>query len=100
MLELVSAGLAAWRIAHAVMFENGPFRVFYQIRKRFGIVHDEDGTPAAWPVNHILSCLWCFSFWTALVTVLVFPPIINMILAVNAIAIIIHDGLNRLNHNG
>lgn len=70
MLELVILiALASWRIASLLYSEDGPFKVFRRLRAKLGIIHDEDGFPAAYPENLLgktFECFWCLSLWVSL----------------------------------
>jgi len=84
LLDFISIGLASWRVSHMLVHEEGPFRVFVKLRSLFGIIHDDDGTPIAWPDNCLLGCVWCLSVWVAVVFILL--PGISYIFAASAIA--------------
>lgn len=87
-LELVIKGLAVWRISHALMYEMGPFALLLRVRRLTGIRHDIDGTPVGYPDGNVFGCLWCLSFWVALVAM--FLPVLFFVpFALSAIAILI-----------
>ena len=86
-------GLATWRVSHMFVYEEGPFKLFVRIRELFGIKHDSDNIPIAWPDNCVLTCVWCFSVWVAFI--LYFLPIqISIILAVSAMACFLEELYN------
>lgn len=62
--------LAAYRLAHLVTQERGPFDVFLHLRN----LHTDDD----W-LGHGLRCLYCVSFWLAalmsLLVLSIFPPV-------------------------
>lgn len=58
--------LATWRIGCLIQWDRGPFAVFARCRRLFGIEHDEDGHPSAWPdseIGRLLQCHYCGSLW-------------------------------------
>lgn len=78
-----------------IQYEAGPWRLFTRIRGAFGVAHDRvDGTPESWPKDSVLACIWCFSVWVSLVTVVV-PVILLMPFCVSALVIGVHKWLGR-----
>lgn len=78
--------LASWRTAYMLTTEAGMFDMFVFIRKYAN-------------VGGVLNCIFCFSVWTSAILVLVwytdlYPAI--YILAVSAVAIIIHQIVKAL----
>ena len=53
--HLVIATLAAWRVAHLVAHEDGPFDVIVRLRRFAG-----SGT-----LGRLMDCPYCLSLWTA-----------------------------------
>lgn len=49
------------------MYEAGPWDVVIKLRQYFGVRHDEDGAPMAYPDGSVFSCFLCFSVWVGLV---------------------------------
>ena len=69
LLDLVILALATWRIGSLAHYERGPFRIFGTIRSHFGVTHDDDGEPIAWPdteMGRLIRCLDCGSVWIGL----------------------------------
>src|SRR5512145_991088 len=74
MTALVLTALAAWRLAHLLVYEDGPGAVFARLRYRAGLRYvvrqGADGKPEAtrtaanWLAEG-LTCVWCVSVWTA-----------------------------------
>lgn len=91
---LFIVGLAAWRLAHMLMVERGPFDIFTRLRELYGVKHDanEDRMPYAWPENSIFLCIYCMSIWTGLVFA-VLPWWLSIPFAVSGIAILF-DAVN------
>ena len=58
--EALSLGAAAWRLAHMLFSEDGPFDLFSSFRKvvfsRFGQDH--------W-ISRGVDCVGCLSFWSS-----------------------------------
>lgn len=63
MVDLLIKGLATWRIAHMLLHENGPFRLFKRCRERLGVVYYPDTDDMATYRYEITVCLWCLSMW-------------------------------------
>lgn len=65
--------LAAWRLAHLIVHEDGPWDVFVRLRYLAGvrwIVQQGASGPeplrvATTSLARGLTCLWCVSVWTA-----------------------------------
>lgn len=78
---MILLGFATWRISSLLVAEDGPFYVFRKFRKRFGILHDDSGTPYQYPdkfMPQLLSCVWCTSIWVGLgwtIFLLLFPEL-------------------------
>ena len=116
LTELVEAALAAWRLAHMLVNEDGPWAVFARLRYRAGLrsvaVRGEDGRVrvsrvATNPLAEGLSCVWCVSVWTAALLYGVgreawsVGRMIRRVLAVSAGAIIMHEVMEWLrSHSG
>ncbi len=60
-LGLVVAGLATWRISHALVKESGPLMIFTRLRARLGRTHKRSGG-----LFDLISCVYCTSVWIAL----------------------------------
>lgn len=68
-LTMIILALASWRVAAMITTETGPGHIFEKLRIKSGIIHDIDGNVEVIPVRffaELLSCVWCFSFWSAL----------------------------------
>ena len=67
LLQVVAVALATWATAVTLIYKGGPGNVILLLRKRLGVVHDEDGAPAGipdtWP-GSVFGCVWCMSLWT------------------------------------
>lgn len=57
LLDLLILGLAAWRLAHLITSESGPFNLAGRFRSRF-------------PLGGLTTCLKCASVWTAAIVFL------------------------------
>lgn len=112
-LTLALTALAAWRLASLLVNEDGPGAVFARLRLRAGISYvvrqNGDGQPEAMRVAkgwlaEGLTCVWCVSVWAAAGFVLLglIPyanAVVNVlrdVLAVSALAILLHESLERL----
>lgn len=67
-MQLLVDGLATWRIAHILLRENGPWRVFRKLRDRLGVeYYSEDNNSTVFTYKYeITICLWCLSVWVGL----------------------------------
>ena len=104
MAELITRGLAAWRLASMLVDEDGPGGVFARLRHRAGLqsvpVRAGDGwqtvTTAANPLAELFACVWCMSVWTA--ALLAWRPLrpLRFSLAGSALAILLHEAMKWL----
>lgn len=103
-LQFIVLALATWRISSLLVREDGPFFVFRIIRKRFGIVHDDNGVPYQYPdgfMPQLLSCVWCTSVWMGfgwLAFFLIFPDWATKTAAAfsfSTVAIVLDKYINR-----
>lgn len=91
---LLVLGLACWRITSLFVSETGPFDVFLRIREAAGIGHDENDRPYMYPDTffaQLLSCVWCFSMWAALLSVFYwfFPTVTVAVALIPALSAIV-----------
>ena len=97
--------LAAWRLAHLLVEEDGPCAVFARLRYAAGlrvvVTKGENGPqPARVAANTLaegLTCIWCVSMWTAGLLVLGerFRSVrsLRRVLAVSAGACALQEGI-------
>ena len=61
--QVVIVGLAAWRLSHLLIEEDGPGAVLARFRRFIGV-------PVEGEVKGLLpelfTCPWCLTFWTAI----------------------------------
>jgi hypothetical protein len=75
-LDLIVLSLAAFRLAHMVALEDGPFDIFAQFRGRI------DPLQTTW-LGRGVNCPLCVGFWASLfVFVVWFIPIVGQLLIV------------------
>lgn len=94
---LIIAGLATWRISHALIFEDCMFGVCTKIRS--WVVQDGLGSSF---LMQLFSCIYCLSFWVGLlVTVMVLSnlTIILCPLAYSSAAILVGRYVAGQNNN-
>jgi len=112
MLDILLIGLAAWRLAHMLVKEDGPFEMFSKLRKLVGIeqivVRDGDKVDVALTAKNTLAegllCVWCVSVWTATLLYVgtLIPPLhapfiwFSSILAISALAIVVQEFVTAL----
>lgn len=97
-------GIAAWRLAYMLVYEDGPRDILRWLRRRVGVsdapmVQVGEPEVRAPVLAEVFSCIWCMTFWTALLMGLVwwiFPAII-VIFAIAGAAIVVHSALMRIN---
>jgi hypothetical protein len=114
-LDFVLWSLAVWRLAHLLVYEDGPWAICARLRLRAGIGYvvsqDANGQPISLRVANgvlaeALTCVWCLSVWCAVGLLWLwswpvtreFALTIRVILAVSAGASILHEGVERLKH--
>lgn len=88
LTEAILVGLAGWRVAHLLVYEDGPFDIFLKLRdKIIGTGPIEGFFPK------LFSCIWCMSIWTTLISYGVFrlEPIMILILAGAAVAVLAQE---------
>jgi len=88
-LPWIVVALAVWRISNLFVNEAGPWHMFTNVRRKFGVKHDEYDTPVAWPDGSVFECLWCFSLWVALLLAIV-PWWFSTPFALSAVAVVVH----------
>lgn len=96
IVVVVITGLAGWRIANLLLFEDGPFSVFELIRKRAGV---KEGRIQGF-MPGLFTCMFCMSVWT---TTLMFGlwyviPEIVMLVAAWTVAMIANGFVNKEDH--
>lgn len=107
MSEFCLTALAAWRLAHLLVYEDGPADLFARLRYWAGVrwvaVQGPDGRPgptrvATTPLAKGLTCLWCVSVWTAAALRLCRGNRLGLalrdVLAVSAGALVVHEVLH------
>lgn len=90
LANLLLLSLATWRIAHAFLYEIGPYDILVKIRGLFGVSDDNFTHEHFWT-----TCFLCTSFWVAILC-LFLPIIILWPFALSAGAILIE----RINDRG
>lgn len=68
-LFLLESALAAWRLAHMLVSEDGPNRMFARLREATGIEYNAKGKVVSYPDYNPLHCLYCTSMYTAAIVV-------------------------------
>lgn len=107
IMDFVVLCLASWRLAHLLVKEDGPWRMFARLRKFAGVQSvttiTTQGVQTGYLAENALAegllCIWCVSVWCAAFLVLGgLLPIIGMffawlarILAVSAGAILVQE---------
>lgn len=112
LTDLVESALAAWRLAHMLVNEDGPWAAFSRLRYWAGlrsvVMRGEDGRVqvsrmASNTLAEGLSCVWCVSVWVAaLLEIRDWGLVqwIRRVLAVSAGAIIVHEVAEWLRSHG
>lgn len=88
--DVVTTGLATWRLSSMLVNEYGPFGMFMRLRALTGIEHDSSGVPIVVPTNNVLSCIWCTSVWVAALLLLL-PRVVSCALAISTVAIVVSE---------
>lgn len=107
MNELVILALAAWRLAHLLVHEAGPYAGFARLRYALGVravvTKDAHGQPQAsraalTPWAELFTCVWCMAVWTAALLALPLAPVrwLRLVLAGSAGAVIVKEALERI----
>ncbi len=79
LARVIIVGLAGWRVAALLSYEEGPWGIFERLRRRVGIVEIDLGAspvglvpsdePAPEPgfFGKLFACVWCLSPWVCLI---------------------------------
>lgn len=94
-LPSLIAALATWRLSHLFMYEAGPWGSVQKLRAYFGVRHDPDGTPVAWPDGSVFECFLCFSVWVGLLSA-ASPSWLLRPFALSACAILVNKWYNNV----
>lgn len=69
-MTIIILALATWRLASLLVYEEGPFSAFLELRKLAGVIHDAEnkvmGDDGSF-LGRLLNCFWCTSIWAALI---------------------------------
>lgn len=60
-IRMIACGLAGWRVAWLLIYDDGPWAVFARLRARVGVGRPGEVTWLA----QLFSCPWCLTIWTA-----------------------------------
>jgi len=62
--EFISLGFLTWRLAHLLVYENGPYDLIGRLRVRLGVRYDAYSKPYGTNVvSEAIACFWCCSMW-------------------------------------
>lgn len=61
LLELIAVGLAGYRIANLLVYEDGPVGIFEKIRNIFGV---KPGPVVDNFWTQVFTCMYCMTVWT------------------------------------
>lgn len=93
LAELLIVALAAYRLAHLLTIEDGPWDVFEKLRRMAGL--PAPGNPVNVEqlsvLGGVLNCFWCCSFWTAAIfwaVAQVWMPPVEIFAAAGAVLIL------------
>jgi hypothetical protein len=89
LAQLVELGLATWRLSRMAVREDGPFRVFVELREETGIEY-VGGRPVSWPDYNPLYCVLCTSVYAGVLLLLV-PRWVRRGLAASGIAVLLEE---------
>lgn len=85
LLIAILCGLAGWRMANLLAFEDGPFGIFQKFRDLIGI---KPG-PIEGFLPTLFSCIYCLSLWMALGAYVIWLLIPEAAIVIAAAAVII-----------
>lgn len=80
-------GLASWRMAHLLIYEDGPFEIIEKFRNAIGLGPGE--VKGFLPL--LFSCMLCLTAWTTIAAYLLYllEPIATMLVAAMAVALLV-----------
>lgn len=87
-MKFLIYGLAVWRLSYMLVKEDGPGRIFRDLREATGIKHDDDGAPIEWNDITPLHCVYCTSLWVAALLGPA-PAVLQWVLAGSGLAVMI-----------
>ena len=64
LVDLIVIAIAAWRAAHMLVEESGPFRVFAALRRLAGASDDVYEAVKPGSFAQLFSCVACMTVWT------------------------------------
>lgn len=73
LARVIIVGLAGWRVAALLSYEEGPWGIFEWLRRRAGVAEIDLGAspdapaPAPGFLGKLLACVWCLSPWVAVI---------------------------------
>lgn len=100
ILDLIIAALSTFRITSLFYQEDGPFRIFELIRRKFNIytLEGQRAIEISEKYNfgqELLSCFWCTSVYISGIVFILnkfkFGKVINTIMALSSVAIFINE---------
>lgn len=87
--QMILIGLASWRMAHLLTFEEGPGLIFMRLRTAVG-VKEGPGEQSSGFFPLAFSCMWCMSVWTTLLAAGIWylEPVAVMVIAAMTVALL------------
>lgn len=78
LVRLLVVGIATWRVSFMLVYEDGPYAIFYHVRERTSF-------------GGLLTCWHCMSVWIAAAFLVVWEvaPILVVVWAVSGAAIML-----------
>lgn len=96
--EFLILGLAVWRISSLLVNEDGPLDVLGKMRHAVGVRYDEQSERYGQnELANMLNCVWCTSFWVALIVVGLYwlvpgaTVMVSSLFACSAVAVIVES---------
>lgn len=86
-LKLVVTALAVWRVSNMLVEEDGPGKIFRQLRELSGIEYDSDDEILSHNDYTPLYCVYCTSVWVAALSFFT-PDWLVRLLAISGLAIL------------
>ena len=67
LIRLILAILACYRMTGFVVYDNGPWNVFFNLRLKAGVFDTNDRGEPNTNLGKLLSCPYCTGVWVAIV---------------------------------
>jgi hypothetical protein len=86
VIDITLSSLATWRIVHMLVYERGPYRIFWKVQQKV------EGTE----FGRLLSCVACASIWVTFFSCIPGLQLFRWIFSISAIVMFLEEGYGLL----